>query len=72
MAFMAKENKGENIIILDVSKVISWTSYFCIVTAPNKSHNMALVTKLENMAAKKFQLNSKPNRCLSGEWEVLD
>jgi len=47
LAILARETKGKDILVLDLSQVVSWTSYFCIVTALSKSHTATIFSKLE-------------------------
>merc|ERR1719387_241164 len=72
MAKLAQEMKGKNVMILDVSHVVDWTSYLCIVTALNRTHGAAMLSKLEKTATKYSYPRFNNNRCSSGDWILLD
>merc|ERR1712072_1414436 len=57
---------------MDVRRIVSWTSYLCIITALNSWHIIAIRKKLEKMAMKNFQLDLRPKCCSSDDWVLLD
>ena len=73
IAQIMKDLKGENVTVLDVSRLNSWTDYFIIVTATSVPHLKALVGHLEEVVREKFQrrplaVDGEP----ASEWVLID
>lgn len=68
----ANEKKGENILLLDVSKLTIISDYFIIVTAKSTVQAQAIANYIEDQMSKNnFKLISKEG-LTDGSWVVLD
>ncbi len=67
-----EEKKGENIVLLDVSKLTTLSDYFLIVTANSSAQIEAIARHLEEFLSKyDYKLISKEG-VVSSNWTVLD
>lgn len=71
MAKVADETKCQDIIVLDVAPVVSWTSFLVICTVMSKPQLMAALARVEKAAAEQFQ-RARLNLPGSSPWETLD
>ena len=71
-AYAASEKKGENILLLDVSKLTVIGDYFLIVTARSSVQVDAIASHIEETLAKAdYKLISKEGLTFSS-WVILD
>jgi ribosome-associated protein len=71
-ARIAADGKGEDIVVLDVHSISSFTDYFVILSGRSTRHVQALAESLENELRSK-RVNSKRAEGLSeGKWVLLD
>lgn len=70
---LAENRKGENIVVLDVSKVSSITDYFVIVTGTSEPHLRAIYDEItERLKEDHALVPSTKDGSLGGAWIVLD
>lgn len=70
---LAENRKGENIVVLDVSKVSSITDYFVIVTGTSEPHLRAIYDEITEKLKEDEGLTPKTqDGSVSGAWIVLD
>lgn len=68
----AEEKKGENLLLLDVSKLTVLSDYFLIVTANSSAQIEAIASHLEDVLSKmNYKLISKEG-IVTSNWIVLD
>lgn len=68
----AEEKKGENILLLDVSKLTIVTDYFVILTAKSMPQIQAIANHIEEkLSSLNYRLNSKEGLSNSN-WVILD
>ena len=68
----AEEKKGENIVLLDVSRLTVLSDYFLIITAKSSSQIEAIASNIEEELVKmNCQLISKEG-FIESNWTVLD
>ncbi len=68
----AEEKKGENLLLLDVSKLTVLSDYFLIVTANSSAQIEAIASHLEEVLSKmNYKLISKEG-IVTSNWIVLD
>ena len=65
-------NKGENILLIDVSKMTSVADYFVLVTATSKPHTKALMEKVEEELEKQDIRIIRRDGVGDGRWIVMD
>jgi ribosomal silencing factor RsfS len=71
LSTLASQCRCEKILVLDVRKSVSWTSYFCLATFTNSSKITDSILFLTKQAEAK--VDRWPHFVLSkSEWEVLD
>lgn len=68
----AEEKKGENILLLDVSRLTIITDYFLIVTAKSTAQINAISKHLEETLGKLNQILISKEGFLMSNWVVLD
>ena len=71
-AKIAADGKGENIVILDVRKISSFTDYFVILSGRSTRHVQALAESLENELRSKRISSSRAEGLSEGKWVLLD
>lgn len=68
----AEEKKGEDVLLLDVSKLTIISDYFLIITARSHSQIQAIANNIEEKLAKfNYKLMSKEGFVMNS-WVVLD
>lgn len=73
LARLADKKKAENIVILNLKKLLFLTDYFIILSGKNKKQNQAIADEL--MLKAKHSLGAKlygNEGCEEGSWIVLD
>ncbi len=71
-ARIAADNKGEDIVILDVRKISSFTDFFVILSGRSTRHVQALAESLENELRSKRVSSSRAEGLSEGKWVLLD
>lgn len=71
LAKMADDTKCQDIVVLHVAPLVSWTSYMVICSVFARPQLFALLARLEEMAKEKFEREVE-NRPGSSPWEILD
>merc|ERR1712118_486636 len=71
MASTARDLRADRILLLDVSELVNWTSYFCIATVRNIPQVAAISFNIEKKGLAEFSqpVTYKPSR---SEWELQD
>lgn len=68
----ANEKKGENILLLDVSKLTIISDYFIIVTAKSTVQAQAIANYIEDQMSKNNFKSISKEGLTDGSWVVLD
>lgn len=71
-ARLASEGKGEDIVIIDVRGISSFTDYFVVLSGRSTRHVQALAESLENELRSKRIKTSGAEGLSEGTWVVLD
>lgn len=71
MAKVADETKCQDLVVLDVAPVVSWTSFLVIATVASKPQLMATLARVEKAASEEFS-RARLNLPGSSPWETLD
>ncbi|GBF95408.1 hypothetical protein Rsub_08370 [Raphidocelis subcapitata] len=71
MAKVADDTKVQDLVVLNVAPLVSWTSYFVICTVISKPQLLAVMARVEKAAEEEWG-RSKQNSPGSSPWEVLD
>lgn len=71
-AEIATDSKGEDIVILDVRKMCSFTDFFVILSGRSTRHVQALAESLENQLRSKRISTSRAEGLNEGRWVLLD
>jgi ribosome-associated protein len=69
---LASEGKAEDIVIIDVRGISSFTDYFVILSGRSTRHVQALAESLENELRSKRIKTSGAEGLSEGTWVVLD
>ena len=69
---IASDGKGEDIVVLDVRKISSFTDYFVILSGRSTRHVQALAENLENELRSKRINTSRAEGLAEGKWVLLD
>ncbi len=69
---IASDGKGEDIVVLDVRKMSSFTDYFVILSGRSTRHVQALAENLENELRSKRINTSRAEGLAEGKWVLLD
>ena len=69
---IASDGKGEDIVVLDVRKMSSFTDYFVILSGRSTRHVQALAENLENELRSKRINTSRAEGLSEGKWVLLD
>ena len=71
-ARLASEGKAEDIVIIDVQGISSFTDYFVVLSGRSTRHVQALAEQLENELRSKRIKTSGAEGLSEGTWVVLD
>lgn len=66
------DGKGEDIVILDVRTISSFTDYFVILSGRSTRHVQALAESMENELRSKRISSSRAEGLSEGKWVLLD
>ncbi|MGI9536906.1 MAG: ribosome silencing factor, partial [Desulfocapsaceae bacterium] len=69
---IASDGKGEDIVVLDVRKMSSFTDYFVILSGRSTRHVQALAESMENELRSKRISSSRAEGLAEGKWVLLD
>ncbi len=69
---IALDGKAENVVILDVRGMASFTDYFVIMSGRSTRHVQALAESIENGLRSKRVNTSKAEGLQEGRWVLLD
>ena len=74
IANLMVDYKGENVTVLDVSQLNSWTDYFVIVTINSSSHWKGLYKQVKDYAKQNDLEIKVPNRKMpdGDDWNLID
>ena len=71
-AQIGSDGKGEDIVVLDVRKISSFTDYFVILSGRSTRHVQALAESLEHELRSKRISSSRAEGLSEGKWVLLD
>jgi ribosome silencing factor RsfS/YbeB/iojap len=71
MAKVASDTKVQDLVVLHVEPLISWTSYMVICTVFSKPQLMAVLARMDKAATEEWD-RTKQNSVGSSPWEVMD
>ena len=71
-ARISSDGKAEDIVILDVRGISSFTDYFVIMSGRSTRHVQALAESIENELRSKRIKTSRAEGLQEGKWVVLD
>ena len=71
-ARIASDGKGEDIVVLDVRKISSFTDYFVILSGRSTRHVQALAESMEHELRSKRISSSRAEGLSEGKWVLLD
>ncbi len=72
-AELIEEHKGIETVLIDVSQVSTWTSYFIIATVMSSGHLRGLVKELRTfLAGQSVEIYHKHKQLDDNGWELLD
>ena len=71
-AQIASDGKGEDIVVLDVRKISSFTDYFVILSGRSTRHVQALAESMEHELRSKRISSSRAEGLSEGKWVLLD
>jgi ribosome-associated protein len=71
-AQIAADGKGEEIVVLDVRNISSFTDYFVILSGRSTRHVQALAESLEHELRSKRISSSRAEGLSEGKWVLLD
>jgi ribosome-associated protein len=71
-AELAADGKAEDIVILDVRKISSFTDFFVILSGRSTRHVQALAESIENELRSKRIKTSRAEGLSEGKWVLLD
>ncbi len=71
-AQIGSDGKGEDIVVLDVRKISSFTDYFVILSGRSTRHVQALAESMEHELRSKRISSSRAEGLSEGKWVLLD
>ena len=71
-AELSADGKAEDIVILDVRKISSFTDFFVILSGRSTRHVQALAESIENELRSKRIKTSRAEGLSEGKWVLLD
>lgn len=74
IAKLMEDGKGQNVTLIDVSKLNSWTDYFVIVTVTSSAHWQGLYKTLKDYTKDSdLEIHKTHNKTTQGnEWNLVD
>ena len=71
-AQIGSDGKGEDIVVLDVRKISSFTDYFVILSGRSTRHVQALAESMEHELRSKRISSGRAEGLTEGKWVLLD
>jgi len=74
LAQLCEDSKGENVCVIDVSKLNSWTDYFVIATIHSSAHWQGIAKQIKDyVKANDMQIHLTHNKTSGGDdWNLID
>ncbi|MFA6856229.1 MAG: ribosome silencing factor [Treponema sp.] len=74
IALLMEEGKGKDVVLLDISKLNSWTDYFVIVTISSSAHWQGLYKQAKEYAKNNDLEIHLTNKKMSdgNDWNLID
>lgn len=74
IATLMEDGKGQDVVVLDVSKLNSWTDYFVIVTITSSAHWQGLYKSVKDYIKETdLEIHKTHNKAPQGdEWNLID
>ena len=74
IAALMEDGKGQDVTVIDVSKLNSWTDYFVITTVTSSAHWQGLYKSIKDYAAKNdMEIHQTHQKSSQGdEWNLVD
>ena len=74
IAKILEEGKAENIAVIDVSEINSWTNFFVIATIHSSAHTQGLLKQVKDYVREnELEIHQTHNKVSSGEdWNLID
>lgn len=74
IATIAEDFKGDDVIVIDVSQLSSWTDYFVIVTVNSSAHWKGIYKQIKDYVKENDMEIHVSNRKLPGgdDWNLID
>ena len=74
IAQLMEDSKGQNVVVLDISELNSWTDYFIIVTVTSSAHWQGLYKEIKDYIAENdMQIHVTSNKGPQGDdWNLID
>ena len=74
IARLMEDGKGQNVTVLDVSELNSWTDYFVIVTVTSSAHWQGLYRQVkEYVGSHDMEIHQVSHKTAQGdEWNLID
>ena len=74
IAQILKDGKGENVVVIDVSKISSWTDFFVIATVKSRAHWQGLERQIKDYIKENGMRVHHANHKIQGgdDWNLID
>jgi len=74
LAQICEDSKGDNVCVIDVSKLNSWTDYFVIATIHSSAHWQGIAKQIKDyVKANDMQIHLTHNKTSGGDdWNLID
>ena len=74
IAQLLEDGKGQNVVVLDVSELNSWTDYFVIATISSSAHWQGLFRQVKDYAKEnELEIHKTAQKSSQGdEWNLID
>ena len=74
IAKLLEESKAENVVVIDVSELNSWTDYFVIATIHSSAHWQGLAKQIKDYVKEnEMEIHLTHNKAPSGDdWNLID
>ena len=74
IAKLLEDSKAENVVVIDVSELNSWTDYFVIATIHSSAHWQGLAKQIKDYVKEnEMEIHLTHNKAPSGDdWNLID
>ena len=74
IAKMLEDGKAENVVVLDVSELNSWTDFFVIATIHSSTHTQGLAKQIKDYVKEnEMEIHQTHNKGSQGDdWNLID